>query len=118
MSAHGRLACCSMYVARSTTSTSSSNPNDDTLEGAVLIHHNHLNHCMLTPLLWATGKGWKRMITKACFVGDGFTRKPVKFERFIRPSVGGGVFVGVGVVFMERGRKGGGLCWCALMGTP
>lgn len=31
-------------------------------------------------------KGWKRMITKACFVGDGFTRKPVKFERFIRPT--------------------------------
>lgn len=36
-----------------------------------------------------TGKsrrsGWKRMVTKACFVGEGFTRKPPKFERFIRP---------------------------------
>lgn len=30
-------------------------------------------------------KGWKRMVTKACFVGEGFTRKPPKFERFIRP---------------------------------
>ena len=25
------------------------------------------------------------MITKATFVGDGFTRKPPKFERFVRP---------------------------------
>eukprot|EP01134_Creolimax_fragrantissima_P000157 CFRG0157T1 len=30
-------------------------------------------------------KGWKRMITKATFVGEGFTRKPAKYERFIRP---------------------------------
>jgi len=30
-------------------------------------------------------KCWKRMVTKVCFVGDGFTRKPPKFERFIRP---------------------------------
>ncbi|KAG8933305.1 Ribosome biogenesis protein [Tulasnella sp. 417] len=30
-------------------------------------------------------KGWKRMITKATFVGEAFTRKPVKLERFIRP---------------------------------
>ncbi|KAM0671741.1 putative ribosomal protein S8 [Ordospora colligata] len=30
-------------------------------------------------------KHWKRMVTKPCFVGDGFTRKPPKFERFIRP---------------------------------
>ncbi|KTW29347.1 hypothetical protein T552_01302 [Pneumocystis carinii B80] len=30
-------------------------------------------------------KLWKRMITKATFVGEGFTRKPVKYERFIRP---------------------------------
>jgi len=30
-------------------------------------------------------KSWKRMVTKVCFVGDGFTRKPPKFERFIRP---------------------------------
>lgn len=27
------------------------------------------------------------MITKATFVGEGFTRKPPKFERFIRPTV-------------------------------
>ena len=27
----------------------------------------------------------KRMVTKATFVGEGFTRKPVKMERFIRP---------------------------------
>eukprot|EP00963_Diacronema_lutheri_P007391 scaffold649_cov347-Pavlova_lutheri.AAC.30 len=31
-------------------------------------------------------KSWKRMITKATFVGENFTRKPPKFERFIRPS--------------------------------
>ncbi|BFZ62260.1 Ribosome bioproteinsis protein [Saitoella coloradoensis] len=30
-------------------------------------------------------KSWKRMITKATFVGEGFTRRPVKYERFIRP---------------------------------
>eukprot|EP01135_Chromosphaera_perkinsii_P004604 Nk52_evm4s291 gene=Nk52_evmTU4s291 len=30
-------------------------------------------------------KGWKRMITKATFVGEGFTRKPPKYERFVRP---------------------------------
>lgn len=36
-----------------------------------------------------TGKSrrncWKRMVTKATFVGEDFTRKPPKFERFIRP---------------------------------
>ncbi|KAH7484425.1 Ribosome biogenesis protein [Phytophthora ramorum] len=31
-------------------------------------------------------KAWKRMITKATFVGENFTRKPPKYERFIRPS--------------------------------
>lgn len=30
-------------------------------------------------------KAWKRMITKVTFVGDGFTRLPPKYERFIRP---------------------------------
>ncbi|CAF3481672.1 unnamed protein product [Rotaria socialis] len=30
-------------------------------------------------------KVWKRLVTKPCFVGEGFTRKPPKFERFIRP---------------------------------
>ena len=30
-------------------------------------------------------KAWKRMLTKATFVGEGFTRRPVKYERFIRP---------------------------------
>eukprot|EP00741_Cyanophora_paradoxa_P006147 tig00000944_g5960.t1 len=30
-------------------------------------------------------KMWKRMITKVTFVGQGFTRKPPKYERFIRP---------------------------------
>ena len=30
-------------------------------------------------------KAWKRMVTKCTFVGEGFTRKPPKFERFIRP---------------------------------
>lgn len=31
-------------------------------------------------------KQWKRMITKATFVGEEFTRKPPKYERFIRPT--------------------------------
>ncbi|TNJ29853.1 Ribosomal protein S8e [Giardia muris] len=31
-------------------------------------------------------KQWKRVITKATFVGPGFTRKAPKYERFIRPS--------------------------------
>jgi ribosome biogenesis protein NSA2 len=30
-------------------------------------------------------KQWKRIINKVSFVGDNFTRKPPKFERFIRP---------------------------------
>eukprot|EP01066_Platyproteum_vivax_P001970 Platyproteum_vivax@DN12445_c0_g1_i1.p1 len=31
-------------------------------------------------------KAWKRVINKATFVGESFTRKPPKFERFIRPT--------------------------------
>lgn len=31
-------------------------------------------------------KSWKRMITKHTFVGEGFTRRPVKMERVIRPA--------------------------------
>merc|ERR1711881_520603 len=30
-------------------------------------------------------KAWKRMVTKVCVVPDNFTRKPPKYERFIRP---------------------------------
>jgi ribosome biogenesis protein NSA2 len=30
-------------------------------------------------------KAWKRMVTKVTYVGENFTRKPPKFERFIRP---------------------------------
>ncbi|KAA0193271.1 hypothetical protein HAZT_HAZT008377 [Hyalella azteca] len=30
-------------------------------------------------------KSWKRLVTKVTFVGDNFTRKPPKYERFIRP---------------------------------
>ena len=30
-------------------------------------------------------KAWKRMVTKATFVGESFTRKPPKLERFVRP---------------------------------
>ena len=32
-----------------------------------------------------TGNSYKRLVTKATFVGEGFTRKPPKYERFIRP---------------------------------
>jgi ribosome biogenesis protein NSA2 len=31
-------------------------------------------------------KAWKRVINKVTFVGEDFTRKPPKYERFIRPS--------------------------------
>ena len=31
-------------------------------------------------------KTWKRMVTKVTFVGPQFTRKPPKYERFIRPT--------------------------------
>jgi len=31
-------------------------------------------------------KQWKRKINKCTFVGDNFTRKPPKYERYIRPS--------------------------------
>ena len=31
-------------------------------------------------------KEWKRMVTKVTFVGPSFTRKPPKYERFIRPT--------------------------------
>ena len=30
-------------------------------------------------------KAWKRLITKPTFVGSNFTRRPVKYERFMRP---------------------------------
>ena len=31
-------------------------------------------------------KAWKRVVTKITFVDLNFTRKPPKYERFIRPS--------------------------------
>ena len=31
-------------------------------------------------------KQWKRLLTKVTFVGGAFTRKPPKYERFIRPT--------------------------------
>lgn len=31
-------------------------------------------------------KAWKRVINKICYVGDNFTRKPPKYERYIRPT--------------------------------
>mmetsp|Transcript_17004 Transcript_17004/g.68574 ORF Transcript_17004/g.68574 Transcript_17004/m.68574 type:complete len:262 (-) Transcript_17004:1116-1901(-) len=31
-------------------------------------------------------KSWKRVVNKVTFVDDNFTRKPPKYERFIRPS--------------------------------
>lgn len=31
-------------------------------------------------------KAWKRIINKATFVPENHTRKPPKYERFIRPS--------------------------------
>ena len=48
--------------------------------GSLMCHAHHT--CC------SVGKAWKRMVTKVCFVGEGFTRKPPKYERFIRPMVG------------------------------
>merc|ERR1711959_72060 len=31
-------------------------------------------------------KAWKRIVNKISFVGENFTRKPPKFERYIRPA--------------------------------
>ncbi len=31
-------------------------------------------------------KAWKRLINKVTFVGENYTRKPPKYERFIRPT--------------------------------
>ena len=31
-------------------------------------------------------KAWKRQVNKVTFVGESFTRKPPKYERFIRPA--------------------------------
>jgi ribosome biogenesis protein NSA2 len=42
--------------------------------------------CELIECYNFAAKQWKRMVTKATFVGPGFTRKPPKYERFIRPS--------------------------------
>jgi ribosomal protein S8E len=48
------------------------------------INHHHL--CADRCLLLNAGKSWKRMVRKVTFVGDNFTRKPPKYERFIRPA--------------------------------
>jgi len=31
-------------------------------------------------------KQWKRMVNKVTYVGESFTRKPPKYERFVRPA--------------------------------
>jgi hypothetical protein len=41
-------------------------------------------------------KSWKRMITKPTFVGPDFTRRPVKYERFIEIQEGECYPYGVG----------------------
>jgi ribosome biogenesis protein NSA2 len=40
---------------------------------------------MLSILIKFLAKAWKRLVTKPCYVGESFTRKPPKYERFIRP---------------------------------
>lgn len=45
----------------------------------------HFPESNLTVLSFSSAKQWKRMVTKPTFVGEGFTRKPPKYERFIRP---------------------------------
>lgn len=41
---------------------------------------------LFSNMFFFSAKQWKRMVTKVTFVGPGFTRKPPKYERFIRPS--------------------------------
>ena len=48
---------------------------------------NNYKACPYMNLLFLSGKSWKRMVTKVTYVGEDFTRKPPKFERFIRPMV-------------------------------
>ena len=43
--------------------------------------------CKIVLFFFLLEKAWKRMVTKVCYVGEGFTRKPPKYERFIRPMV-------------------------------
>lgn len=45
------------------------------------------NHWLNIYIYLLLEKAWKRMVTKVCYVGEGFTRKPPKYERFIRPMV-------------------------------
>jgi ribosomal protein S8E len=40
----------------------------------------------ITGILIFSASTYKRMITKVTFVGENFTRKPPKYERFIRPT--------------------------------
>lgn len=44
-------------------------------------------NCIIIIIMRFIEKAWKRMITKVTYVGEGFTRKPPKYERFIRPMV-------------------------------
>lgn len=52
-------------------------------------------------------KGWKRMVTKPTFVGPDFTRRPVKYERFIRPM--GLRYKKANGEFTPIAQRGGGL---------
>ncbi|PWZ16932.1 Ribosome biogenesis protein NSA2 [Zea mays] len=74
--------------------------DDDVQEGALppyLLDRDQTQRAKVRPVaeeemftVLRTGKRktkqWKRMVTKATFVGAGFTRKPPKYERFIRPT--------------------------------
>ena len=49
-------------------------------------YYESINFDYLNIFLGKRGKSWKRLVTKVCFVPENFTRKPPKFERFIRPT--------------------------------
>lgn len=49
------------------------------------LHFLSKEHKRIFHLQWPA-KQWKRMVTKATFVGPGFTRKLPKYERFLRPT--------------------------------
>jgi len=41
---------------------------------------------ILISYIYFIEKAWKRKIDKVTFVGENFTRKPPKYEKFIRPT--------------------------------
>ena len=61
--------------------------DDGTAVPAYLLEREHVDRAkVLSNTIKQKRKEWKRMVTKVTFVPPGFTRKPPKYERFIRPT--------------------------------